>query len=74
MKKKTTTGGGPGAEAAGQAGRPPDERAPPAGPPGPPLAGHDHAEPAEAAAMVTREREILKRCWGPLAGDPWATP
>ena len=62
------------AQAAGHAGSPADELALLVVHAGLHLTGHDHAEPAEAAAMVTREREILKRCWGPLAGDPWATP
>ena len=62
------------AQAAAHAGSPADELALLVVHAGLHLTGHDHAEPAEAAAMVTREREILKRCWGPLAGDPWATP
>lgn len=35
------------------------------------LLGHDHAEPAEAAAMQGRERELLDQFYGPLARDPW---
>jgi len=34
--------------------------------------GMDHAEPAEAAAMQQRERELLAEHHGPLARDPWA--
>ena len=36
------------------------------------LLGRDHAEPAEAAAMQGRERELLDQFYGPLARDPWA--
>ncbi|MEZ5380802.1 MAG: rRNA maturation RNase YbeY [Microthrixaceae bacterium] len=35
------------------------------------LAGHDHAEPPERAAMVARERAVLARHWGTLAANPW---
>lgn len=37
------------------------------------LLGRDHAVDAEREAMQARERELLQRHWGPLAGDPWAT-
>ena len=37
------------------------------------LCGWDHADPAEDAAMWARERELLERHHGPIAGDPWAT-
>ncbi len=62
------------AQAAGHAGSAADELALLVVHAGLHLAGHDHAEPAELAAMVSRERAILGRCWGPLASDPWATP
>jgi probable rRNA maturation factor len=38
------------------------------------LLGMDHAEPAERVAMQARERELLDRHHGPLAGDPWSAP
>lgn len=36
------------------------------------LLGHDHAEPDERSRMQDRERHLLARLHGPLAGDPWA--
>lgn len=59
------------AQAAGHAGSPADELALLVVHAGLHLAGHDHAEPSEAATMAARERAILARCWGPLAADPW---
>ncbi len=35
------------------------------------LAGHDHAEPTEQAAMQAEERRLLAALHGPLAADPW---
>ena len=35
------------------------------------LLGMDHVDPDERAAMQARERELLARFHGPLAGDPW---
>jgi probable rRNA maturation factor len=37
------------------------------------LLGMDHAEPAERQAMQAKERELLARHHGPLAGDPWSS-
>ena len=37
------------------------------------LLGHDHADPDESAVMQARERELLDRFHGPLAGDPWGS-
>jgi probable rRNA maturation factor len=37
------------------------------------LCGWDHPDRAREAAMWARERELLERHHGPLAGDPWAT-
>jgi len=34
--------------------------------------GMDHSDAADTAAMQRRERELLERHHGPLAGDPWA--
>jgi probable rRNA maturation factor len=36
------------------------------------LCGWDHADGAQEAAMWARERDLLERHHGPLAGDPWA--
>ena len=60
------------AQAAGHAGTPADELALLVVHAGLHLAGHDHAEPDERAAMVALERELLADHWGPLAADPWA--
>jgi probable rRNA maturation factor len=35
------------------------------------LLGHDHALPAERAAMWSAERRLLAALWGPLPRDPW---
>jgi probable rRNA maturation factor len=35
------------------------------------LLGLDHADDDERRAMQARERELLERFHGPLAGDPW---
>jgi probable rRNA maturation factor len=35
------------------------------------LLGMDHAEQDEQRAMQARERDLLERFHGPLAGDPW---
>ncbi|MBI2708702.1 MAG: rRNA maturation RNase YbeY [Actinobacteria bacterium] len=36
--------------------------------------GMDHGDEGERAAMQARERDLLARFHGPLAGDPWAEP
>jgi len=36
------------------------------------LVGFDHATEAERVGMQARERDLLDRFHGPLAGDPWA--
>jgi probable rRNA maturation factor len=37
------------------------------------LLGMDHAAADEQVAMQTREREVLERFHGPMAGDPWSS-
>lgn len=59
------------AQAADHAGSPADELALLVVHAGLHLAGHDHREPDETAAMVGREQQILALRWGPLAGRPW---